>query len=121
MKSSTHIHRASVSHHDAVVSELRASPEFAAEYIRTVMEDNSDDPVALRIAFRRLAQAYGFQNISRETGMSRTSLYKALSPGGNPSFQTVAAILQVCGLRLSAEPIKHRSEACLSSQALLGS
>lgn len=110
--SPSHLSRASVSHHDAVVSELRASPEFAAEYIRAVMEDNFDDPVALRIALRRLAQAYGFQTISRETRMSRTSLYKALSPGGNPSFQTVVSILQACGLRLSAEPIKSQSESC---------
>lgn len=96
---------ASVSHHDAVVSELRANPEFAAEYIKAVMEDNFDEPAALRIAFRRLAQAYGFQFVADKTGMSRTSLYKALSPGGNPSLQTVAAILKACGLRLSAEPI----------------
>jgi probable addiction module antidote protein len=96
------------------VSELRASPEFAAEYIRAVMEDNFDDPVAFRISLRRLAQAYGFQSIAHETGMSRTSLYKALAPGGNPSFQTVTAILKACGLRLSAEPIKCSPEACLT-------
>jgi probable addiction module antidote protein len=108
----SHVDRASVSHHDAVVSELRANPEFAAEYIKAVMEDNSDDPVALRLALRRLAQAYSVQSIARETGMSRTSLYKALAPGGNPSFQTVTAILKACGLRLSAERIKC-PEACL--------
>lgn len=115
MKPSTHIHRASVSHHDSVVSELRANPEFAAEYIRAVMEENLDDPAVLRIAFRRLAQAYGFQFIASKTGKSRTSLYKALSPGGNPSLQTVSAILQACGLRLSAEPIKHHPKACSSA------
>jgi len=105
MKSSPPVHPAGVSHHDAVVSELRADPGFAVEYIQAVMEDNFDDPMALRIAFRRLAQAYGFQNIASKTGMSRTSLYKALSPSGNPSLETIARILHACGLRLSATPI----------------
>jgi len=105
MKSSPPIHHASVSHHDAVVSELRDDPAFAAEYIQAVMEDNFDDPIALRIAFRRLAQAYGFQCIANKTGMSRTSLYKALSPSGNPSLETISRILHACGLRLSATPI----------------
>lgn len=111
MKPSANAQRASVSHHDAVVSELRADPEFAAEYMKAVMEDNHDDPAALLLAFRRLAQAYGFQFIAGKTGMSRTSLYKALSPGGNPSLQTVAAILKACGLRLSAESIEHTAQA----------
>lgn len=107
MKTLVKKHPASISHHDAVVEELRADPEYAAEYLRVAMEENADDPAALRLALRRVAQAYGFQRVARRTGMSRTSLYKSLAPQGNPSLQTVAAILDVLGLRLSAEPKGH--------------
>ena len=99
-----HARPTSVSHHDALVDELRADPVFAAEYLRAAMEENASDPAALRLALRRVTQAYGFQHVARQTGMSRTSLYKSLAPTGNPSLQTVISILGALGMRLSVEP-----------------
>ncbi|MFP5239544.1 MAG: addiction module antidote protein [Acidobacteriota bacterium] len=111
MKTTGKSNPASISHHDAVVEELRADPEFAAEYLRAAMEESVNDPPALRLALRRLALAYGFRHVAHKTGMSRTSLYKSLSPGGNPTLQTVSAILAAMGMRLSAEPLARRNNA----------
>ena len=46
--------------------------------------------------------------IARQTGLGRESLYKALSPEGNPEFATVLKVVQALGIKLSAEPIHAR-------------
>jgi len=50
--------KASISHDEAVVAELRENPDFAAEYLRAVLED-SDEPEVVRIASLRVAEARG--------------------------------------------------------------
>ena len=47
--------KASISHSEAVVAELRENPEFAAEYLRAVLEDN-DEPSVFLVALRRVAE-----------------------------------------------------------------
>jgi DNA-binding phage protein len=49
-------HKASISHDEAVVRELRDNPEFAAEYLRAALEE-SDEPSVLLTAVRRIAEA----------------------------------------------------------------
>jgi probable addiction module antidote protein len=44
--------------------------------------------------------------LARETGLGRESLYKALSPNGNPEFSTILKVVQALGLRLHASPTK---------------
>jgi probable addiction module antidote protein len=46
-------------------------------------------------------------DIARETGLSRESLYKALSGEGHPQFETITLVLQALGLRLRAEPVSE--------------
>ena len=93
------IEKASVSHHDAVVQELREDPELAFEYLKSTLEE--DDDVAMRIGLLRVAQAYGVAEIAQKAGLRRENLYRALSPKGNPTVKTLAAILRALGLRLS--------------------
>jgi probable addiction module antidote protein len=50
------------------------------------------------------AKARGMSDIAKQTGLSRESLYKALSGDGHPQFETIALVLGALGLRLSVEP-----------------
>ncbi|GFK94498.1 hypothetical protein NNJEOMEG_02344 [Fundidesulfovibrio magnetotacticus] len=101
--------RASVSHHDAVVRELREDPELAFEYLKATLEE--EDEVALRLGLRRLVQAYGAAEVAGKAGLRRENLYRALSPGGNPTLKTLTSILRALGLRLSVERIQSDAQA----------
>ena len=56
----------------------------------------------LRVLLGDIARAKGMSQIARETGLGRESLYKALSPDGNPEFSTVLKVVRALGLRLHA-------------------
>jgi probable addiction module antidote protein len=99
-----------VSHHEAEVAELRADRELAVEYLKAAMEslDNPDDRAAGLLALRTVAEAYGgLGAVATEAGISRESLYRALSPKGNPTLKTLLAVLKTIGMRLSVEPEHH--------------
>lgn len=93
--------KTSISHDKAVVQSLRDNPDLAVEYIRAAIEENSDEPAALMVAMRHVAQAYGMRQVAESAGLSRESLYRALSAKGNPTVKTIAAVLKTLGLRLS--------------------
>ena len=56
----------------------------------------------MRSALGDIARGKGMSQIARETGLGRESLYKALSPDGNPEFSTVLKVVRALGLRLHA-------------------
>jgi probable addiction module antidote protein len=90
-----------VSHREKLVAELRADPQLAAEYLNAAAEDG--DPRVYLAALRTVAEAEGMAKLARAAGVPRESLYRALSPGGNPRFSTLHAILRAAGLRLAVE------------------
>ena len=95
------------SHHEREVAELRADRELAVEYLKAAMEslEDPDDRAAGLLALRTVAEAYGgLGAVAAEAGISRESLYRALSPKGNPTLETVLAVLNAVGLKLSVEP-----------------
>ncbi len=95
--------KASISHDEAVVAEIRESPEFAAEYLRAALEDD-DEPGALLVALRRVAEARGgIAKVAKAAGIERESLYRALSSRGNPRLSTLVAVAKAVGLRLTVE------------------
>lgn len=99
-----------VSHHEAEVAELRNDRELAVEYLKAAMEslDNPDDRAAGLLALRTVVEAYGgLGAVAAEAGISRESLYRALSPKGNPTLKTLLAVLKTVGMRLSVEPEHH--------------
>jgi probable addiction module antidote protein len=99
-----------VSHHDAEVAELRADHELAAEYLKVAMEalDDPNDRAGGLVALRTIAEAYGgLGAVAAEAGISRESLYRALSPKGNPTLKTLLAVLKSVGMRLSVESVHH--------------
>lgn len=95
--------RASISHDEAVIHELRREPEFAAEYLKAALED-ADDPGVLLIALRHVAEARGgLAKVAKAAGVERESLYRALSARGNPRLSTLVAVTKAMGLKLTVE------------------
>jgi probable addiction module antidote protein len=94
---------ASISHDEATIRELREDPEFAIEYLRAALEDE-EEPRVLLIALRRIAEARGgIAQVAKAAGIERESLYRALSPKGNPRWSTLAAVIRAVGLKLTVE------------------
>ena len=95
--------KTSISNDRVIIQELRDDPEFAAEYLKAAMED-SDEPKVLLLALRQIAEARGgIAKIAKAAGIERESMYRALSPRGNPRFSTLMAVTKAVGLRLTVE------------------
>ncbi|HEX7551087.1 MAG TPA: addiction module antidote protein [Candidatus Methylomirabilis sp.] len=82
-----------------VVQHLETDEDMAA-YLEAALEDG--DPAVVAAALGDIARAKGMTQLARETGLGRESLYKALSPDGNPEFATVLKVVRALGLRLHA-------------------
>jgi probable addiction module antidote protein len=91
---------------------VKTTPFDAADYLETE-EDvaayltealATGDTAVVALALGAIARARGMTRIARASGLSRESLYRALSAGGNPEFATVLWIMEAMGLRLTAEP-----------------
>jgi probable addiction module antidote protein len=86
------------------LEELRTSPRFARAYAKAAVEAlNSprSHPRGL-LALRALAEAYGgLGAVAAKAGINRESLYRSLSPKGNPTLKTLVAVVNCMGLRLS--------------------
>jgi len=80
---------------------LATSADIAA-YLDAAIEDG--DPALIGAALGDVARAKGMAQLAERVGMSRTSLYKALSANGRPEFATVLKVLNALGLQLRAEP-----------------
>lgn len=93
-----------MSHRERLVADLRADRAFAADYLKACAED--DDPRVLGAALRNVAEAIGLAEISKEAGISRQSLDRALSSPSRLRFATFRAILQVAGLKFTVEPLR---------------
>jgi probable addiction module antidote protein len=85
------------------ISDYLDSKEMIAEYLNTVlMEGNNDDIIN---AIGHIAKAIGMTKIAEETGMSRPSLYKALSEGAKPQFATIMKVLKAIGGQMQIKPL----------------
>ena len=70
--------------------------------------DNPDDRAAGLLALRTVAEAYGgLGAVAAEAGISRESLYRALSANGNPTLKTLLAVLKAVGMKRSVEQEQH--------------
>ena len=88
-------------------SELCADRSFAVEYLKSALEelDNPDHRAVGLLALRDVAEAYGgLATVAQEAGVTREALYWALSPSGNPTLETLLAVLHAVGMRLSVVP-----------------
>ncbi len=85
-------------------AEHLETAEDMAAYLEAVLEEG--DPALVAAAMGDIARAKGITQIARETGLGRESLYKALSPEGNPEFATVLKVVRALGLRLHATAVQ---------------
>ena len=90
------------SHDDIVVAMLKADPEFANEYLATALEEAElpGGQTALLAVLRHIAEAQGMSAVAARAGIPRESLYRALSPKGNPTIKTFLAVVRGTGLHL---------------------
>jgi probable addiction module antidote protein len=85
------------------VTEYLETEDDMAAYLQAALDEG--DPALVIHALGNIARARGMSQIARDTGLRRESLYKALSPEGNPEFATVLKVVHALGIKLSAEPI----------------
>ena len=81
-------------------AEHLKTEEEMALYLEACLEEG--DPALIAHALGVIAKARGMSQLARDTGLSRESLYKALSGEGNPEFATVMKVVKALGLRLHA-------------------
>ena len=86
------------------VAEHLRTPEEMAAYLDAWLEEAPDDVSGIARALGDIARAKGMSQVAKEAGLSRESLYRALSEGGNPSFATVLKVARALGVRLHAQP-----------------
>ena len=71
-------------------------------YLEAAMEGN--DPKHIASALGDIARSKGMSEIASKTGLGRQALYTALSENGNPTLETLAAVLNALGLELTVRP-----------------
>ncbi|HMW67134.1 MAG TPA: putative addiction module antidote protein [Chitinophagaceae bacterium] len=85
------------------IADYLDNHEMIAEYLNTVLEEGNEAEIVTAIG--QVAKAIGMTKIAEETGMSRPSLYKALSEGAKPQFATIMKVLKAVGGQLRVNPI----------------
>jgi len=76
--------------------------EVIAEYLTVAIED--PDPAMFLAAVRNVARARGMAQLARDSGLGRESLYKALSPGAKPRYDTVIKLMHALGVSFGVHP-----------------
>lgn len=84
------------------VAEQLRTPEEMAAYLDAWFEEAPDDASGIARALGDIARAKGMSQVAKDAGLSRESLYRALSADGNPSFATVLKVARALGVRLHA-------------------
>lgn len=87
------------------VAEHLHSPEEMAAYLDAWLDEAPDDAAGIARALGAIARAKGMSQVAKDAGLSRESLYRALSAEGNPSFATVLKVARALGMKLHAEAV----------------
>src|SRR3954449_2266982 len=85
------------------VAEHLRTPEEMAAYLDAWFEEAPDDAAGIAKALGDIARAKGMTQVAKDAGLSRESLYRALSADGNPSFATILKVARALGVKLHAE------------------
>lgn len=84
-------------------AEYLETPEDMAAYLEACFEIADGDSAFIAKALGKIARAKGMSQVARDTGLSRESLYKALSGDRSPGFDTILKVINALGIRLHAE------------------
>ena len=87
------------------VAEHLRTPEEMAAYLDAWLEEAPDDAASIARALGNIARAKGMTRVAKDAGLSRESLYRALSADGNPSFATVLKVARALGVKLHAAAV----------------
>jgi len=85
------------------VADYLDSNEMVAEYLNEVLENGNENDLITAIG--NVAKAIGMTKIAEKSGLSRPSLYKALSDGAKPQFSTIIKVLKAVGGQVTVNPI----------------
>jgi len=85
------------------IADYLDSNEMIAEYLNTVLSEGNDAEIITAIG--HVAKSIGMTKIAQETGLSRPSLYKALSDGSKPQFETIMKVLRAIGGQIQINPL----------------
>ena len=85
------------------IADYLDNNEMIAEYLNAVLEEGNDAEIITAIG--HIAKAIGMTTIAEKTGMSRPSLYKALSEGAKPQFSTIMKVLKAVGGQIHINPL----------------
>lgn len=85
------------------IADYLDNNEMIAEYLNTVLAEGNDSDVITAIG--HIAKSIGMTKIAHETGLSRPSLYKALSEGSKPQFETIMKVLRAIGGQIKIDPM----------------
>jgi probable addiction module antidote protein len=91
------------------IADYLDSNEMIAEYLNAVLAEGNDSDVI--IAIGHIAKSIGMTKIAQETGLSRPSLYKALSDGAKPQFETIMKVIRAIGGQVQINPDSLRKKA----------
>src|SRR5436190_23423803 len=86
------------------VAEHLRTPEEMAAYLEACIEEANGDAAFIAKALGDIARAKGMSQVARDSGLSRESLYKALSGDRTPTLDTALKVIKALGLTLHAEP-----------------
>ncbi len=84
-------------------AEHLKTDEDMAAYLEACLQEAGDDAAFIAKALGNIAKAKGMTQLSKDTGLGRESLYKALSGQGNPSFATILKVTHALGLKFHVE------------------
>jgi probable addiction module antidote protein len=88
------------------VAEHLRTPEEMAAYLEACLEEANGDAAFIAKALGDIARAKGMTQVARDAGLSRESLYKALSGERTPGFDTILKVVGALGLKLHAEAVQ---------------
>ena len=88
------------------VAEFLETPEEMAAYLEACIEESHGDASFVAKALGDIARAKGMSAVAREAGLSRESLYKALSGDRMPGFDTILKVVKALGIELHAAPLR---------------
>jgi len=92
------------------VAEHLRTPEEMAAYLEACLEEANGDAALISKALGDIARARGMSQVARDAGLSRESLYKALSGERIPNFDTVLKVVAALGIKLHAEAAPMSNE-----------
>ena len=84
-------------------AEHLKTDEDMAAYLEASLQEAGDDAAFIAKALGNIARAKGMTQLSKDTGLGRESLYKALSGEGNPSFATILKVTHALGLKFHVQ------------------